>query len=89
MKFEGLLALLNFCLLAVVKPNEGLRLQHDMGGPLSRKRGEGWWPKEFLSMLVDVVRAASTKTEGRTILGRMQKHREFDSTKGYPGEDGD
>ena len=89
MKFEGFLALLNFCLLSVVKPNEGPRLQHDMGGPLSRKRGEGWWPKEFLLMFVDVVRAASAKTEGRTILGRMWKNGNFDSTKGYPGEDGD
>ena len=81
----------SICLLcfAVERPKETLIVLHDMGGPLSQNRVEGWWSKEFLLMLGDVVRTASAKTGGRTILGRRQEEREFDSTKGYPVEDGD
>ena len=35
-----------------------------------------------------VGRAATAKLGGRDILVKRRKSREFDATKGYPGEDG-
>ena len=88
MQFVDFLLALNFCLLPVARLKESLYLQYGMGGPLLREWVEGWCAKEFLSVVAVVVRAAVTKPEGRPILGRRRKNREFDATKGYPGEDG-
>ena len=88
MQFVDFLLELNFCLLPVERLKESLRLQYGMGGPLLREWVEGWCSKEFLEMTVVVVRAATEKPGGRPILGRRRKQREFDATKGYPGENG-
>ena len=88
MQFADFLMALNFCFLPVVRLKESLYLQYGMGGPLLREWVEGWSSKEFLAVVVVVVRAAVAKLGGRPILGRRRKNREFDSTKGYPGEDG-
>ena len=89
MKFEDFLVLLNFCLLPVARLKESLWLQYGLGGPLLRTRVEGCCSKEFLVVFVVVVRGATATPRGRHILGRRRKQREFDSTRGYPGEDGD
>ena len=47
---------------------------------------EGWSSKEILAMFA-VVRVIEAKLGGRPILGRRRKRREFDATRGYPGED--
>ena len=86
MQFEDFLLALNFCLLSVVRLKESLRSQYGMGGPLLREWVEGWSSKEILTMFA-VVRALVAKLGGRPILGRRRKRREFDATKGYPGED--
>ena len=60
-----------------------------MGVPLLRSWGEERVSKE--SSVFYVVGAAMTifPREGRTALAkRKQGDRDFDSTKGYPGEDG-
>ena len=88
MKFADFLLVLNFCLFPVERLKESLLSQYGMGGPLLRERVEGWCSKEFQTILVVVVRAAAVKSGGRLILGKRRKQREFDATKGYPGEDG-
>ena len=86
-QFDDFLVVLNFCLLSVARLKESLQLQYDMGGPLLRSRVEGWYVK--ILAMYEVVRATTTKLGGRlAILGRRRKQREFDATKGYPGEDG-
>ena len=57
-----------------------------MEGPLLREWVEGWRSKEILTMLA-VVRVIAAKFGGRPTLGRRRKRREFDATRGYPGED--
>ena len=87
MKSADFLMVLNFLLLSVERLKENLHLQYGMGGPLLRGWVEGCCSKEFLAMSANVVRANATKLGGRHILGRRRKRREFDVTKGYPGED--
>ena len=50
------------------------------------KRGEGWDAK---SITVEYVVGAATKEplQGRPTLEKRQLSRDFDATKGFPGED--
>ena len=85
-QFEDFLMAWNFCLLSVGRLKESLHSQYGMGGPLLREWAEGWSSKEIPAMSA-VVRVIAAKLGGRPILGRRRKRREFDATKGYPGED--
>ena len=58
-----------------------------MGGPLQQLRGEGWYSKAIVVLFV-VGGAATERLRGRTTLEKRRKsNREFDATKGFPGED--
>ena len=59
-----------------------------MGVPLLRLWDEGWSSKEIHVVTV-IGRATTAKLGGRDILVKRRKSREFNATKGYPGEDGD
>ena len=87
MQSVNFLVVLNFCLLPVARPSVSLLLQQGMGVPLLREWAEGWCSKESLVVFVAVVRAVVAKPEGRAILGRRRKQREFNPTKGYTDED--
>ena len=89
MQYEDFLVVLTCLLFAVGRSKESLRKLHGMGVPLLRSWGEERVSKE--SSVFYVVGAAMTifPREGRTALAkRKQGDRDFDSTKGYPGEDG-
>ena len=88
MCFTDFLAVLSFCKISVVRPKSFVELQHGVGGPLQWFREDGWNSKSILSVFV-VGGATVSQLGGRSILERMQKSkREFDATRGYPGEDG-
>ena len=70
-----------------MRPSANLILQQGMGVPLLREWAEGWCYKESLVVFAAAVRVVVTKPGGRPILGRRRNQREFDPTKGYPGED--
>ena len=86
MQFEDFLLAWNFCLLSVERLKESPHSQYGVGGPLLRAWVEGWSSKE-IPMMFAAVRVLAAKFGGRPILGRRRKRREFDATKGYPGED--
>jgi len=87
MRLEDSFVVLSFCLFAVERLNEILGLQQGMGVPLLWAWDEGCSSNEILVVIV-VGRAATAKLGGRDILAKRWKSREFDATKGYPGEDG-
>ena len=87
MQIEDLLVNLNFCFLLVARLKESLNLWNGVAGPLLLGQAEGWNSKEIL-VEPGVGAAATAKSEGRSTLERRQKQREFDATKGFPGEDG-
>ena len=78
---------LSFRLFPVERLKEFSGLLYGVGVPLRQVWDEGWSSKEFLVNSV-VGRAAAVNPGGRDILGKRRKSREFDATKGYPGEDG-
>ena len=86
MCFEEFLVVLNCCLFSVERLKESLVLKNGMGVPLFQNRAEGWMQKEIL---VEYVAGQSTKETlgGRSILEKRRQNWEFDSTKGFPGED--
>ena len=86
MTFEGFLVVLNFCLFLVARPNESLKLHHGVRVRLLWFWGEGGVSKEIL---VDYVVGAATTEPlgGRPTLEKRQKTRDFNPTKGFPGED--
>ena len=87
MQIEDLLVNLNFCFLLVARLKESLNWWNGVVGPLLLEQAEGWCAKEILIELV-AGGAATAKKEGRPTLERQQMQREFDATKGFPGEDG-
>ena len=77
----------SICLLcfAVERPKEVL---HDMGGPLWIFFGEGCVANKRFVFVLSGERWYLLRS-GRTTCERNGRDvREFDSTKGYPGEDG-
>ena len=86
MRFKEFLAALNFCLFLVARLKKGLRPYHGVRVPLVWNWGEGWDSK---AISVDyVVGGAAKEPSGRRpILWKRQRSREFNDTKGYPGED--
>ena len=57
-----------------------------MGVPLLWKQGEGWDSKA-ISVEYVAGAAAEEPLRGRPTLEKRQLSREFDVTKGFPGED--
>ena len=88
MQCESFLVVLTCLLFAIVRSKESPRTLHGMGVPLLRSWGEERASKEFPVFYV-VGAATTVSQEGRTAYAkRRQGDRDFDSTKGYPGEDG-
>ena len=89
MQYDDFLVVLICLLFVFVRLTESLRMLHGVRVPLLRSWGEERVAKE--SPVFYVVGAAITvfSREGRTAYTkRRQEDREFDSTKGFPGEDG-
>ena len=86
MRFEEFLAALSFCLFLVVRLKKGPRPYHGVRVPLVWNWGEGWDSKA-ISVEYVVGGAAKEPSGGRPILWKRQRSREFNATKGYPGED--
>jgi len=90
MQYEGFLVDLICLLFAIVISKESLKKLHGVRVPLLRFWGEERVSKE--SSMVYVVGGATAvfPREGRTACAkrRQEGRREFNSTKGYPGEDG-
>ena len=88
MDYEGLLVVL-ICLFSFVERSKEFQaLQHGMGGPLLRFLDEECASNEFSVFIVAGGAVASFPRGGRaTRSASRQQHRNFDSTKGYPGED--
>ena len=87
--YEGFLVVLTCLLFIIVRSKESLRTFHGMGVPLRRFWGEERAAKE--SSVFTVVGAAMIVFQQRgraAYIKNRQEDREFDSTKGYPGEDG-
>ena len=86
MNFADLLVVLCFLLFAVEKLKESLRLSHAVRVPLLQLGGERIVSKEILRMYV-AGRAAAEPWRGRAVLVKSRKHREFNPTRGYSGQD--
>ena len=87
MQSDGSLVVLCFCLFPVERLKEFLCLQHGMGGSLLWIWEDRCASNEIWTMFT-VGGAAVAKKGGRAFtLGKRQKKREFNPTKGYPGED--
>ena len=86
MRFEEFLMVSNYCLFSVERLKKGLWSQHGVRVPLLWKQGEG---RDAKSILVEYVvgAAAEEPLEGRPALEKRQLSRDFDATKGFPGED--
>ena len=88
MDYEGRLVVLMCLFSFVVRSKESWVLQQGMGGPLLQLLGEECVAKVFSAFIVAGGAAASFPRGGRaTRSASRQQHRNFDSTKGYPGED--
>ena len=83
---EGFLVVLTIFQFSVARSNKGLARHHGVGVPLRLSWGEEWGAKETLFLFV-VGAAAASDTGGRTILEKRRMAREFNPTKGFPGED--
>ena len=83
---DDLLVILSCWLGCVVRPKETWTLLHVVVGPLLLGLGEG-----CVSKVTSVVWAVGGKTfctkEGSATLQNKRQKREFDSTRGFPGED--
>ena len=86
MFFEGFLVILNWCLFWVERLKESLARCQVVVEPLTQCRGEECASKVILFVWV-VGGAASNTHGGRATLQKRLQQREFDFTKGYPGED--
>ena len=86
MNFEDLLVVLRFLLFAAEKLNESLGSLQAVRVPLFQLGGETSVAKVISRMYV-VGRAAGEPCRGRTMLVKNRKLREFDPTRGYPGQD--
>ena len=87
MTSDGFLVVLNILFFLVVRPKESLDLLQGMGVPLQQNWGEGWVAKE-ISVYTFVGGATKANQGGRPTLEKRGVKWEFDSTKGFPGEDG-
>ena len=83
---EDLLVFLDICLFVVERLKESPTLYHVVGEPLVPSWGEKCVAKVFF-----VVWASGGAEEhtcgGRATLQKSQVSRDFDCTKGFPGED--
>ena len=86
MDFADLLVVICFLLFTVAKLKESLGLPHVVRVPLWRLGGERIVSKEIARMYV-AGGAAAEPWRGRTVLVKSRKHREFNPTRGYPGQD--
>ena len=86
MNFEDLLVVLRFLLFAAEKLNESLGSSHAVRVPLFQSGGETSVVKEIVRMYV-VGGATMEPCRGRTMLAKNRKLREFNPTRGYPGQD--
>ena len=85
---EDFLVHLSICLLfSAVLPKEFSEPIQGVRDLLSWGRDEGGVAKEILWWIV-VMGATTTHWEGRALAEKTKQHRDFDSTRGYPGEDG-
>ena len=86
MRSEEFLVVLSFSLFLVERLKKGLVAYHGVRVPLVCRWGEGW---DSNAILVDYVvgGAAREPSGGRPILMKRLKSREFDATKGFPGQD--
>ena len=86
MRSEEFLVVLSFSLFLVERLNKGLVAFHGVRVPLVCNRGEGW---DSNAIQVDYVvgRATREPSGGRPILMKRLRSREFNPTKGFPGED--
>ena len=75
-------------LFAVERPNETSTISHGMGGPLRDYWGEGCVAKESFVFVLSGERQDLLRSGRATCKRNGGDNREFDSTKGYPGEDG-
>ena len=87
MQFDGSLVVFCFCLFPVERLKEFLRLQHGMGGSLLWIWEDRCASNEIWTILAVGGAAAAEKGGRASTLGKRQKKREFNPTKGYPGED--
>ena len=90
MQYEGFLVELTCLLFVIAISKESLRKQHGVRVPLLQSWGEERVSKESFVFYVVGAAAAVFSRGGRTAYtkSRQEKYREFDSTEGYPGEDG-
>ena len=86
MHFDDSLAVLCFCLFPVERLKEILWLRHGVGGPLLWLWEDRCASNEIWTILA-VGGATAVEKGGRAALGKTQEKREYDPTKGYPGED--
>ena len=80
------LVVLCFLILVVERSKELLELTHAVRVPLCYFWDEERVSKENTRMYV-VGRAAAEPWRGRAVLVKSRKHREFNPTRGYPGQD--
>ena len=88
MDYEGLLVTLLCLLLFVERLKESWIAQNGMGVPLLRSLGEKCVAKEIL-VFAFAGRAATCFLPGgrATRIANRHEPRNYDATKGYPGED--
>lgn len=88
MDYEGRLVVLMCLFSFVVRSKESWVLQQGMGGPLLQLLGEECVAKVFSAFIVAGGAAASFPRGGRaTRNANRHQSRDFDATRGYPGED--
>ena len=83
---EDLLVFLVICLSVVARLKESLALYHVVGEPLVPSWGEKCTAKVIFVVWVFGGAEVCTR-RGRVTLQERQVFREYDCTKGYPGED--
>lgn len=86
MNIEDSLVILGFLLLAVARSNEFLGLTHAVRVSLCSFWEEERASKESARMYM-AGRAAVEPCSGRAVLAKNRKLREFNPTRGYPGQD--
>ena len=86
MDVEGFLVGLNCLVFLVERLKESLTSLHAVGVPLGRSWGEKCVSNESFGSTAGGVGVLTRG--GRTTHKEKRQTRDFDSTKGYPGEDG-
>ena len=86
MSIDDLLVVLICWLGCVARPKETWTLPHVVVGPLLLGPGEGCVSKVILVVWTAGGAALQTKEGSATLQNKKQK-REFDPTRGFPGED--